>query len=209
MAVGRLLSLVRRRGTHCQNVYVTPLLLVLLFLTVFSKHSFSRSISVSSALEALATMRYINPRFTLHYITSRDGQRSVAGLVQSETERTSLRSAVAFPFVCVMRLTYLPSREEGEESGWRTKAHTPVEKSWLRAFGLCCHSNETCTPIADPPNSAQLEGTPYHSANLRPGPCSSVGMRRWTDRHRHTQTRVTNRPIHFASSTTHAKCKSV
>jgi len=35
---------------------------------------------------------------------------------------------------------------------------------------LCCHSNET------------LEGTPYHSPKLHPGPCSSVGMRRGTDR---------------------------
>jgi len=25
---------------------------------------------------------------------------------------------------------------------------------------LCCHSNETSAPIANPPNSAQLEGTP-------------------------------------------------
>jgi len=31
---------------------------------------------------------------------------------------------------------------------------------------LCCHSNETRAPIANPPNSAQLEGTPYHSSNL-------------------------------------------
>ena len=67
MAVGRLLSLVRRRGTHCQNVYVIPLL-VLLFLAIFSKHSFSQSTTVSSALEALAMMRYIHLRFTLHYI---------------------------------------------------------------------------------------------------------------------------------------------
>jgi len=28
---------------------------------------------------------------------------------------------------------------------------------------LCCHSNETCASIANPPNSAQLEDTPYHS----------------------------------------------
>ena len=28
---------------------------------------------------------------------------------------------------------------------------------------LCCHSDETHTPIANPPNSAQLEGTPHHS----------------------------------------------
>jgi len=48
---------------------------------------------------------------------------------------------------------------------------------------LCCHSNETCAPIADPSNSAQLEGTPYHSSNLRLGPCSSVGIRRGTDSH--------------------------
>jgi len=27
-----------------------------------------------------------------------------------------------------------------------------------------------------PPNSAQLDGTPYHSSKLDPGPCSSVGM---------------------------------
>jgi len=27
---------------------------------------------------------------------------------------------------------------------------------------LCCHSNETRAPIANPPNSAQLEGTLYH-----------------------------------------------
>ena len=67
--VRRLLSLVRRCGTHCQNVYVIPLL-VLLFLPVFWKHSSSQSTSVSSALEALAMMRYINLSFTLHYITA-------------------------------------------------------------------------------------------------------------------------------------------
>ena len=32
---------------------------------------------------------------------------------------------------------------------------------------LCCHSNETRAPIANPLNSAQLEGTLYHSFNLR------------------------------------------
>ena len=30
---------------------------------------------------------------------------------------------------------------------------------------LCCHSNETRAPIANPPNGAQLEGIPYHSSN--------------------------------------------
>jgi len=28
---------------------------------------------------------------------------------------------------------------------------------------LCCHSNATPAPIANPPNKAQLEDTPYHS----------------------------------------------
>jgi len=67
------------------------------------------------------------------------------------------------------------------------------------------HSNATRTPIANPPNSAQLGGIPYHYFKLHPGPCNSVGMRpRTTDTQTDTQTRVTR--IHFASSTTHAKC---
>jgi len=65
---------------------------------------------------------------------------------------------------------------------------------------LCCHSNKTRAPIANPHNSAQQEGTLYHSPNLHPGPCSSVGMRRGTN----TQTAVTN--IHFALATPHVKC---
>jgi len=67
-------------------------------------------------------------------------------------------------------------------------------------FMLCCHSNATHAPIANPPNSAQLGDSPYHSSMLHPGPCNNVGIRPQTD----TQTRVTT--IHFASSTTHAKC---
>jgi len=49
-------------------------------------------------------------------------------------------------------------------------------------------------------------GQPYHSPKLHPGPCNSVGIRPRTDRQTHTQTRVTT--IHFASSTTHAKCNN-
>jgi len=48
---------------------------------------------------------------------------------------------------------------------------------------LCSHSNEIRAPIANPPNSEQLECIPYRSSKLHPGPCSSVGMRRGTDRH--------------------------
>ena len=32
---------------------------------------------------------------------------------------------------------------------------------------VCRHINETRTPISNPPNSAQLGGTPYHSSKIR------------------------------------------
>jgi len=57
----------------------------------------------------------------------------------------------------------------------------------ISVSALCCHSNETRAPTANPPNNAQLEGTPiipgtlYHSPNLHPGPYSSVGVRQVTD----------------------------
>ena len=42
---------------------------------------------------------------------------------------------------------------------------------------LCCHSNETRAPIANP--AVVLCTTRgHHSPKLHPGPCSSVGMRR-------------------------------
>jgi len=41
-------------------------------------------------------------------------------------------------------------------------------------FALCCHSNATGAPIANPPNSAQLGGSLYHAPKLHPGPCSSM-----------------------------------
>jgi len=52
------------------------------------------------------------------------------------------------------------------------------------------HSNATRAPIANPHNSAQLGGIPYHSPKLHPGPCNSVGMRPRTDTHRHAHRRV-------------------
>jgi len=48
---------------------------------------------------------------------------------------------------------------------------------------LCCHSNETSAPIANPPNSAQLKGTPYHTLQVTLGLCSSVRTCQGTDRH--------------------------
>ena len=55
----------------------------------------------------------------------------------------------------------------------------------LYTLRVCCHSNETRALITNPPTSAQLKGISYHSPNLHPGPCSSVRMWRWTDRHTH------------------------
>ena len=65
---------------------------------------------------------------------------------------------------------------------------------------LCCHSNETHAPIANPPHSAQLEGTLYHSSKLCVGPCSSVGTWRGTDRH-------TDGHDHYTSHFVYDSCK--
>ena len=64
----------------------------------------------------------------------------------------------------------------------------------VTGFALCCHSNATRAPIANPPNSAQLGGSLYHAPKLHPGPCSSVGVRPRTDRQtdRHTDARDHN-----------------
>ena len=53
---------------------------------------------------------------------------------------------------------------------------------WHFVLGLCCHSDETHAPIANPPNSAHPE------APSTPGPCSSVGIQKGsdTDTDRHT-----------------------
>jgi len=52
----------------------------------------------------------------------------------------------------------------------------------------CCHSNATRASNANPPNSAQLGGIPYHSAKLHPGSCNSLGMRPRTDTQTDKQT---------------------
>jgi len=91
----------------------------------------------------------------------------------------------------------------------QVQALTEISRS-----ALCCHSNETHAPIAKPPNSAQLEGTPtipptYIGVRAVVWECGEVQADRHTDRdrHKHTQTAVTT--IHFASSTTHARCNHV
>jgi len=77
---------------------------------------------------------------------------------------------------------------------WQRLPHPPVTNQQrahtLRklGFALCCHSNATRAPIANPPNSAQLGGSLYHAPKLHPGPCSNVGVRPRTDTQTHTQT---------------------
>ena len=90
---------------------------------------------------------------------------------------------------------YTHDAEKSANDGTRHRASTSTR--WHFAFSLCCHSNETRTPIANPPNSAQLGGT-----YMRVRAVCGEGK---THTQRHTQTRVTN--IHFAPSTTHAKCR--
>jgi len=56
-------------------------------------------------------------------------------------------------------------------------------------FALCCRSNATRAPIANPPNSAQLGGIPYHSPSyIWVRAIVWACSRGQTD----TQTRVTN-----------------
>ena len=73
---------------------------------------------------------------------------------------------------------------------------------------LCCHSNETRVPIANPPNSAQREGTPtIPPIYIRVRAVIWACGREETDRHT-TQTHARDQYIHFLSSTPHAKWSS-
>ena len=71
------------------------------------------------------------------------------------------------------------------------------------------NSNETRAPNANPPNSAQLEGTPYHSPKLHLGSCSSVGMRRGTDRQTQRHTDGRGQYTFCLGYMPHAKCNKL
>jgi len=79
----------------------------------------------------------------------------------------------------------------------------PLERVQALAYilrsALCCHSNETRAQIANPPNSAELEGIPtipptYIRVRAVVWECD----KRQADRHTDTQTAVTT--VHFASA---------
>jgi len=89
----------------------------------------------------------------------------------------------------------------------KTRHRVSTSTRWHFAFALCCHSNETRVPIANPPNRAQL-GDTHTIYPSYPGPCSrldcSAGMRRGAYRQRHRRAC----PVYISRrlATTHAKC---
>jgi len=51
---------------------------------------------------------------------------------------------------------------------WR---RTVMNKPGIERVQALADISRSRAPIANPPNSAQLGGTPYHSPKLHPGPC--------------------------------------
>jgi len=94
---------------------------------------------------------------------------------------------------------------------YRCSSFDNMHVFWFREFGLKMpidapkigvlgDSNETYAPTANPPNSAQLGGSPFHSPKLHPGPCSSVDVRPLTDRHTDIQTHIRGWPQYISAS---------
>ena len=90
--------------------------------------------------------------------------------VDSQSPASQPRPLAIYGAQCGKRLRHPPVTNQ-------QRAHTLRKLE----FALCCHSNATGAPIANPPNSAQLGGSLYHSPKLHPGLCSSVGVRPRTD----------------------------
>jgi len=64
-----------------------------------------------------------------------------------------------------------------------TRHRASTSTRWHFAFGaMLSWQQNPCTDCKFA-QSAQLEGTPYHSPDLHTRPCGSVGLRRGTDRH--------------------------
>jgi len=51
----------------------------------------------------------------------------------------------------------------------QTRNRASTSTRWPFTFGLCWHSNDTRAPIANPPNSAQLGGTPLPLTQVTSG----------------------------------------
>jgi len=101
--------------------------------------------------------------------------------------RPAARADPAQPAVCTM------------------SSYRGMDASLKLGFALCCHSNATRAPIANPPNSAQLGDSLCHAPSyIRVRAVVWAYGRGQTDTQTQTDTRVTT--IHFASSTTRVKC---
>jgi len=68
---------------------------------------------------------------------------------------------------------------------------------------VCCHSNEISEPIANMANSAQLEGTPYHSPSY-----IQVRAVVWECGEGQTDTQTAVANVHFALAMPHGKCNN-
>jgi len=107
---------------------------------------------------------------------------------------------------CRMRRAVLGAAPAAQPAVRTMSSYRGMDASLELGFASCCHNNATRAPIANPPNSAQLGDSLYHYPSyIRVRAVVSAYGRGQTDTQSDTQTRVTTK--HFASSTTHAKCK--
>jgi len=137
---------------------------------------------------------YLGPPESSTRMASRSVRPFLQGSLVGQTDRPRYS-------VVVLRCGLKCTRQGIVTMETRHRASTSTHCQFTFAF--CFHSNATRAPIANPPNSAQLGVSPT-IPKLHPGQCRNVGMRPRTETQTDTQTHVTT--IHFASSTTHAKC---
>ena len=143
-------------------------------------------------------------------------RRAVAGLATKLRRRRDYSREPAETFVRLFANAYRRQQVDREERETQAGGEMPARKPLTKhraststrgrfAFGLCCRSNETRSPIANPPNGAQLEGT----ATILPS-YIRVHAVVWacgegqTDAQ--TETLVTTIGLHIASLSTHARC---
>ena len=84
------------------------------------------------------------------------------------------------PHICERSASSVAFQRSVQPGTDRLQALADISRS-----GCVVSSNETRASIANPPNSARLGSTAYHSPKLHPGPCSIVGVMRGTDRQTH------------------------
>jgi len=104
------------------------------------------------------------------------------------------------PFTISFLIIFIP---RNDETGSKPEIERVQALADISRSAVCCHINETHAPITNPSNSAQIEGTPYHSPSYFRVRAVVWGCgEEQTDRH--TQTAVAN--IHFTSTKPHTKC---